>query len=178
LTVDPATAQSKLLTASDFPSSFTETTFTPTTTKTDPCGNPTSEATFPPQKDIGVALQDATANEFFQQEVEFYPDAATTKKAFNASVKGVQSCTQGTIVSSDGSSTPFTVSSVKDVSTNVGFSAVEVQLQTSDLSVVEVGVQLDNAIATYLFQFPTSAGQSAVPDAIGIAKKGTQQLLS
>ncbi len=176
-TVDPNTVEGNLLTAADFPSGFTDAQFTPNTNQTDPCGKPTSEAQFPPTKDVGSAVQNATDNEFFQQEVEFYNDAATTKKAFAAGVNSVKQCTQGTIVSSDSTSS-FSVSSVKDVSSQMGFTATEVQFQVDPFSVIEIGVQLDNANVTYIFQFPTSAGQSAVPDAIGIAKQGTQKLLT
>jgi hypothetical protein len=176
-TVDPNTVEDKLLTAADFPNGFTDAKFTPNTNKTDPCGNPSAESKFPPTKDVGSAVQNATDNEFFQQEVEFYKDAATTKKSFDFAVNGIKQCTQGTIVNSDSTSS-FAVSSVKDVSSQVGVTATEVQFTVDQFSVIEVGVQLDNAVATYTFQFPTSAGQSAVPDAIGIAKEGTQRLLS
>jgi hypothetical protein len=176
-TVDPNTVESNLLTAADFPAGFTNAQFTPNNNKTDPCGNPSAESKFPPTKDVGSAVQNATDNEFFQQEVEFYKDAATTKKSFDFSVNSIKQCTQGTIVNSDSTSS-FAVTSVKDVSSQVGFTATEVQFTVDQFSVIEVGVQLDNAIATYTFQFPTSAGQSAVPDAIGIAKEGTQRLLS
>jgi hypothetical protein len=177
--VDPTTVEGNLLTAADFPAGggFTDAQFTPNKDQTDPCGQPSPDAKFPPTKDVGSAVQNATQNEFFQQEVGFYKDAATTKKAFDFAVNGIKQCTQGTIVSSDSTSS-FAVTSVTDVSSQVGFTATEVQRTVDQFSVIQIGVQLDNAVATYTFIFPTSAGQSAVPDATGIAKEGTQRLLS
>ena len=177
-TVDPNTVEQKLLKAKDIGSEFTDETFTPSTQTTDPCGNPNARAQVPPTKDVGSTATEASQNLFFEEEVDFYKNANDTKKAFDIAVNSLKTCSQGTLTDSSGSTSSFDVSDVKDVSKELDVTkAVEFTVTAGDTTVIEVGARLDNCIATFTFAFPTSAGQSAVPDEIGISKDGIDRLL-
>jgi cytoskeletal protein RodZ len=177
-TVDPNTVEQKLLKAKDIGSEFTDQTFTPSTQTTDPCGNPNARAQVPPTKDVGSTATEASQNLFFEEEVEFYKNANDTKKAFDIAVNSLKTCSQGTLTDSSGSTSSFSVSDTKDVSKELDVTkAIEFTVTAGDTTVIEVGARLDNCIATFTFAFPTSAGQSAVPDEIGISKDGIDRLL-
>ncbi|HEY2814310.1 MAG TPA: hypothetical protein VGJ03_12660 [Acidimicrobiales bacterium] len=178
-TVDPNGAENKLLTAKDIGSTFTDEQFSANTDKTDPCGKPNARSQFPPTKDIGSDASDNNQNLFFEEEVSFYANSSDTKNAFQIAVNSVQTCNQGTIANSDGTTTPFTVSGLTDVSSQVGVTkAVEFTVSTSDIKVIEVAVRLDNCAAVFEFAFPANSGQSGQPDEIGITKQGVDKLLS
>jgi cytoskeletal protein RodZ len=177
-TVDPNTVEQKLLKAKDIGSEFTDQTFTPSTQTTDPCGNPNARAQVPPTKDVGSTATEASQNLFFEEEVEFYKNANDTKKAFDIAVNSLKTCSQGTLTDSSGSTSSFSVLDTKDVSKELDVTkAIEFTVTAGDTTVIEVGARLDNCIATFTFAFPTSAGQSAVPDEIGISKDGIDRLL-
>ena len=174
----PPPRESKLLTARDIGSEFTDGTFTPSTETTDPCGQPNARSVVPPTKEVGSEASDASQNLVFQEDVVFHKSAADNRKAFDVGVNSLRSCTSGTIPNSDGTTSPFSVSGIKDVSAAVGVSkAIQFTVTSGDVSVEEIAARLDNCIAAFVFQFPTSAGESAQPDAISIAKDGLQQLL-
>jgi hypothetical protein len=177
--VDPATVQNKLLTAEDIGSEFTDQAFTTSSNTTDPCGKPNARAQVPPTKDVGSTATEPSQNLLFEEEVVFHKNAADNKKAFDIGVNSATTCNQGTQTDSSGSVSSFTISDPKDVSDEVGVTeAVEFTIQSGDTSAILVGVRLDNCIATFLFQFPTSAGESAQPDEISIVKDGVDRLLS
>jgi hypothetical protein len=176
--VDPVGVEDRLLTASDVGSEFTDETFTPSTQTTDLCGNPNARSVVPSTKDVGSAASEASRNLYFEQEVAFHKNAADNRKAFDVGLNSLRSCTEGTL-SDSGSTQSFTISNPEDVSSDVGVSqAVQAEVQAGDVTVITVGVRLDNCIVLFTYQFPTSDGESARPDATGIAKDGIDRLLS
>jgi hypothetical protein len=178
-TVNPNGVKNKLLTAEDIGSEFTDQTFTPSSDTTDLCGNPNARAQVPPTLDVGSVAVEASSDKRFQEEVVFHKSAADNKKAFDIGINSAKTCNQGTQTDASGSVSSFTISDPTDVSDEVGVTeAVEFTIQSGDQTVILVGVRLDNCIASFVFQFPTSAGESGKPDATGIAKDGVDKLLS
>ena len=141
--VDPEGVEDRLLTAADIGTDFTEVTFTPGNETEDPCGNPNARALVTPTDVVGSAASDVSQDLHFEEEVIFHRNASDNRKAFDAGVNSLQTCTEGTLP--DG--TPFTVSSPEDVSSEVGASeAVESTVVTGEATVIVVGVRLDDCV--------------------------------
>ncbi|HEX2383142.1 MAG TPA: hypothetical protein VHI95_10925 [Acidimicrobiales bacterium] len=171
--VDPNGVEDRLLTASDIGSEFTDGTFTPSDETVDLCGNPNARAVVPPTQVVGSASNEASQDLHFEEEVIFHRTAADNREAFDLALDSLRTCTEGALP--DG--TPFTVSSPEDVSSQVGASAaVEATVQAGDTTVIVVGVRLDNCVASFTFQFPTSGAEP--DDELGIVEDGIDRLLS
>jgi hypothetical protein len=177
--VDPNGVENRLLQANDLGNDFTDDTFEPSTDTTDLCGRPNARATVPPVKDVGSSATEAARNLFFQEEVLFYNDAASVKKAFDIGRDSLTTCNEGNFTNSDGSTTPFRISQPTDVSDELGVStAIEFTTETEEATIITVAARLDNAIALFTFVFPTADAATSAPNEIGVAQDGLDLLLT
>jgi hypothetical protein len=97
-----AELRTRLITAKDLGTGFTDGSFVRSTAVTTPCGTQNPDRSIPPSIDVGSTAKTATGISF-QQEIAVYDDEAIANRAFDLDV-GAYSCPRGTILNSSNSS--------------------------------------------------------------------------
>jgi len=170
--------QTLLLRASDVGVAFTDGTYT----KLDrpmlcaAAGSPSFRQQTSPQVDVGSELDLASPQAALTEQIFVYVDAATARAALTVA-KGGLDCSSGTSYNDDGTTTPITVGTPADVSTDLAVdSGFAWQLKTATVQGSAIAVVLGRVIVTLSFAAVAGADTSKLPNVLAVAKTAIDKI--